>query len=304
MKTMPYLAGACLLAGGAAAQAAPRTSANYSLVAEVADAGGRQATSANYTHDGSTAGVAGLSAVAAPLQTAKHGYVGQLYEVTGFIVNAAAPDVDEAATLQLGAWQLLDDATFLAVAPAAVSWAVVTGPITGISATGLASAGLVYQDTPATVQGTLGAATAPLNLTVRDTLPDNFGIYADDGITDSWQVQFFGLDSPLAGPAGNPDGDLHDNLFEFIAGLDPTDANSVFRLSIAAVPGQPGQKRLIFTPRLDDRTYAVKFRLELTAGEWLPLAASAFADAGDERTVTDLDASGPRRFYQVEITRP
>ena len=42
-------------------------------------------------------------------------------DVTDFVINAAAATVNEAGTLQLGAWQLLDDATYLSVAPTAVT---------------------------------------------------------------------------------------------------------------------------------------------------------------------------------------
>jgi hypothetical protein len=39
-------------------------------------------------------------------------------------------------------------------------------------------------------------------------------------------------------------------------------------------------------------------------GMSLPLGSFIFSDAGDERTVTDLDAGGARKFYSVEITKP
>ena len=284
--------------------AGPRTSASYSILAETADTGGLRTTSANYTSDGSAGGVAGISTVALPAQIAKHGYVAQLFEITDFVINAAAPSVAEADTLQLGAWQLLDDATYLSVAPTEVTWEVVVGPITGISAEGVASAGLVYQDTLATVRGTLGTDDYAIGITVLDTLPDNFGLYAGDGLGDGWQVQYFGLENPLAAPAQNPDGDAHDNYFEFIAGLDPTNANSVFRLRIENVAGQPAQKRLIFSPRLTDRAYVVKMRPSLLTGSYLPLVSFTFSDSGPERTVTDLNATGSAKFYTVEITRP
>jgi hypothetical protein len=77
------------LALAAAAHAGPRTSANYTIVADVADGGGQRVASANYTNDGSAGGVTGISAVPAPSATAKHGYIGQLYEVTALQLVAA-----------------------------------------------------------------------------------------------------------------------------------------------------------------------------------------------------------------------
>ena len=68
--------------------------------------------------------------------------------------------------------------------------------------------------------------------------------------------------------------------------------------------GQPNQKAMIFSPRFTDRTYVVKFKLDLTGGTWSPLPSSTFSDNGHERTVTDLSATGAKKFYQVEITKP
>ena len=284
--------------------AGERISANYSITADTADAGGLRATSANYTHVGSAPRVAGISAVAAPVETAKHGYLGQLFEIAGLLVNAAQPSVNEGASLQLGAWQLLDDATFLATDASAVTWGIVSGPITSVSAAGLVTAGLVYQNTSATVEGTFGGFNGSLNFTVLDSIPDNFGTYAGDGLGDDWQVQYFGLPpNANAAPARDPDGDGLSNLLEFTAGLVPTDPASTFHIRIAPVPGQPLQKRVIFSPRLDGRTYIVE-SLPMLGGAWQPLATSTQSDNGSERTVTDLDATGAKKFYRVEITRP
>lgn len=68
-------------------------------------------------------------------------------------------------------------------------------------------------------------------------------------------------------------------------------------LSIAPVPGLPLQKNIIFTPRFTDRTYVVKFRSDLATG-------TTQSDSGSERTVTDPNATGAKKFYQVEITKP
>ncbi len=287
-----------------AAHAGPRTSASYTIATETADAGGRRSTSASYKNDSSTGGVTGISTIASPAETAKQGYIGQLYDVTGLVVNSAALTVNETATLQLAAWQLLDDASLLAVSANSVAWGVVSGPITGISAAGLATAGTVYQNTAASVQGAFGGFTGTLNLTVLDTIADNFGSYAGDGIGDDWQVQYFGLNNPNAGPNVDFDGTGQTNLFKYIAGLNPLDVNSRFVLNIAPVSGQPSQKNLIFSPRFSDRTYVVKYRPDLTSGSWTTLTGTTQADNGSERTVTDPSATGPRKFYRIEITKP
>ena len=65
-----------------------------------------------------------------------------------------------------------------------------------------------------------------------------------------------------------------------------------------------GQKVLIFTPRFDGRTYTVKSKPNSPTATWEPLANFSISDVGEIRSVTDLDATGTTKFYQVEITKP
>ena len=286
--------------------AGPRTSASYNIITDTADAGGRRATSASYTNDGSAGLVAGVSTVASPAETAKNGYIGQLYEVTGLTLTAVTLNVNETASDQLAAWQAFDDATFLAVPAASVAWSVASGPLTGINASGLATAGTVYQNTAATAQGIYLGNTGTLALTVLNVNLDNFGAYASDGLDDAWQVQYFGQPpNANAGPTADVSGTGQTNLFKYIAGLNPLDANSRFTLAIQSVPGQPTQKNLIFTPRFTDRTYTITSKPSLTTGSFAPLTnPSAPSDSGQQRTITDLSATGTPKFYRVEITKP
>ena len=189
-----------------AAHAGPRTSANYTIATDAADAGGKRATSVSYTNDGSAGLLAGISTVAAPAETAKSGYIGQLFDVVGFTVNASPSTVNEGATRQVSGAQLLDDATLLAINAVSVTWSAAS-PLT-INVSGLATAGIVYQNTMALVQGTYAGSTGSINLTVLDSIADNFGGYAGDGVGDDWQVQHFGQPpNPAAGPLLDPDGD-------------------------------------------------------------------------------------------------
>lgn len=286
------------------AHGATRISANYSLAAEVADSGGQRTASANYTNDGSAGAIAGVASAAAPEATARAGYVSQLFEITGLALNAAPANVNETATCQLGVWQVLDDASFIAVSPASVAWSVVTGPLTGIAAAGLATAGTVYQDSSATVQGVCGGFTGTLNLTVLNVLPDNFGSYAGDGLDDAWQTQYFGTNHSAAGPLRDPDGDGQSNQLEFTAGTGPTDPNSRFHCRLEPVPGQPGRMRLVFSPRWVERSYAIVTSTTLQANGWATLTNATTSDNGTERTVTDTSAIGSRKFYRVQVVKP
>lgn len=287
-----------------ASHAGPRNSTNYSVPTETADAGGSRTTSTAYTNDGSFGCITGISTVAAPAQTAKNGYLGQLTEVTALQLAATPATVNETATRQLSAAELLDDDSRNTLAATDVTWSVVSGPLSGIDTSGLATAATVYQDTAATAQGAFAGVTGTLVLTVLDTIADNFGSYAGDSLDDDWQFQFFGLDNPLAAPLLDPDCDGQNNAFEFTAGLIPTNPLSRFTLTIAPVPGQPGQKNIVFEPIVADRTYTVMTSLDLSPDSWDPLTSGSITNNGDQRTVTDPSAIETKKFYKVEITRP
>ena len=276
----------------------------YEKTASAIDAGGRRSSSVSYSHAGSVGGIVGISTAAAPAETAKHGYMGQLVEVTGLQLSASPATVNETATRQLTAVQVLDDATTLAVNPNSIAWSVVTGPIGSISSTGLATASTVYQNTGATVQGSFAGHTGQLGLTVANVTSDDYQAYAADGIDDDWQVFHFGMPpNANAGPGADPDHDGQHNLFEFVAGVLPNDAASRFLLRIEPVTGQPLQKKLIFSPRLTDRTYTVESNTNLGVS-WPTLPGTSFSDNGTERTVIDPNASEPKKFYRVNITKP
>lgn len=87
-----------LLASIVFLHAGPRTSASYSISTDTTGAGGKRTTSASYTNDGNAGGVAGTSTVTSPAETAKSGYIGQLYDVTDLILTAASLNVNEGAT--------------------------------------------------------------------------------------------------------------------------------------------------------------------------------------------------------------
>jgi PKD repeat protein len=54
----------------------------------------------------------------------------------------------------------------------------------------------------------------------------------------AWQVQYFGSASnPAAGPNADPDGDGMSNMAEFLAGTDPTNGASAFRITSIAQAG-------------------------------------------------------------------
>ena len=268
-----------------------------------------QAQLANYTEVGNFDEVTGITVSASSRYTAKHGFIGQLYEVMGLEVLTGTGPVDEGAERQLTGRPVLDDGTTFALLASDVNWSVVSGPVTGISAAGLARAGTVFADATAVVQGQWRGFTDSSTLQVRNVTSDDFGTYAGDGLADDWQVQFFGLNNPEAAPLLDPDGDGQNNRFEFLAGVVPTDQASRFRwrLELAAAPA--GVRQLVFSPYLADRIYTIRYTQELsgTSLQWETLLPNVndVMDVGQERRVLDATSSGEaKRYYKMEIKKP
>jgi hypothetical protein len=178
-------------------------------------------------------------------------------------------------------------------------------PLSGINASGVATATNVYQNTPATVYGYYLGVTSNTLVRVLDSNPDNYGIYASDNIPDWWQVQFFGLNNPNGVGSADADGTGQNNLFKYVAGLDPTNPASVFVLKIASVNGQPNQKNLIFNPEVGGRIYTPQFRTNLVSGSWATLTGIGGPTTNvNQVTVTDLGATQTQKFYRVDISLP
>ncbi len=135
-------------------------------------------------------------------------------------------------------------------------------------------------------------------------------IYADatfdgngDGIPDSWQIRYFG--SPGASNACascDADGTGQNNLFKYVAGLDPTNPASVFVLGIAGVANVPA---VSFSPVVSNRTYTVQFTTNMTGAVWAPLVGYGGPTTNGSRvTITDPTATPPDRFYRISISTP
>ncbi len=171
MKLRALLA---LWLGLGAAQAAPRTSADYEIPVEALGDGGR-AMSADgvYVNDGNFSGIVGI---AMPLDgdiILRSGYAGQLYEVQSFAVSAPAnpPTVVGGATVQLTGSAALDDGTLLTPPLGDIAWSNTGAGLTGVSTTGLATAAAVSTPASATVQAVFAGLPAMLDISVLVATP-------------------------------------------------------------------------------------------------------------------------------------
>ncbi len=194
------------------------------------DAGGRHSTSANYAIDDSMGDITGISTATLPPETLKHGYIGQLYSVASLTVTALPSNVSEMGNCQLSATAVLDDSTILVLTGSNVIWSSPGFPVASISAGGLLTPSAVYTDTAAVVRGYYLGASNTVGVVVLNTNPDNFGNYASDGIPDAWQIQYFGLNNPEGVATADADGTGQDNLFKYLAGLNPTNPVSALRI--------------------------------------------------------------------------
>jgi hypothetical protein len=202
-----------------AAQAA--TSENYALEPAALDNGGVGTSSANYRADAS---VAAGGAVSSEQYSDRTGFAGQLDDAvaTSIVITAPLLEVEEGGTCQLGASLVYDDQTTSALPPASLTWSVLSGPISAISSAGLITGGPVYQNSPALVSAVFQGFSTTQEVSVNNTDGDNFGSYANDGLPDVWQVQYFGAPpNAKAAPLADPDGDGFTNLQAFAFGMNP-----------------------------------------------------------------------------------
>jgi uncharacterized delta-60 repeat protein len=130
-----------------------------------------------------------------------------------------------------------------------------------------------------------------------------------DGLPDGWTLQYFGHATGQSNDGSravdDASGTGQNNRFKYLAGLDPTNPASIFRLAITNVSEQTDEATIAFSPRWIDRTYALQLRPSLTTGSaWTGLVAAATNDSGDTRTITDFGAADSSRFYRVWITWP
>jgi hypothetical protein len=262
------------------------------------DGGGQRSTSASYTMDGSLGGIAGIEGSGA--DTNKAGYIGQLTEVVSMTATGTPATINQGATSQLTGTATLDDTTVTALAGSDIAWAAVTYPFQSVDGNGLLTAvANVYASPVGNVYGSYLGATS--NATVQV-----LGPWANSGIPDSWYAQYFGpAPNSSAAPTADFDGTGQNNLFKYVAGLDPTNPASVFVLKIAGVTGQPGQKALTWTPLATGRTYSPEYRTNLTFGSYAALAGYTGPTTNSPQvSVTDVNATEKNKFYHIRISYP
>jgi beta-glucosidase len=118
-----------------------------------------------------------------------------------------------------------------------------------------------------------------------------------------WQILHFGsTTNPAAAPEAGDGGSGQNNLFKYVAGLDPTNPASVFELNLAVDSNAPS---LRFGPVWSDRLYRVEARTSLVEGIWTTVAPdTAPAGSTGQWIIPDTNAPAGSTYYRIGITRP
>lgn len=276
----------------------PAAAATPTLAHSAVTAGGRQ-TIGTVVVNSAIGGIGGSASVAS--FSARHGFTGQLTDVESVAVSGSPTTVNEATTRQLAAMATFTDSTVLPLTGTTATWSVGSGALASVSSTGLATAATVYQDTNGIARADYLGQFGTLMLSVLNVSNDDFGSYAGDGIDDAWQVQYFGIGNASAAATADPDGDGQNNLFEYLAGTNPTSSGSAFTLGVT---GSSGQRTVTFAPVITGRTYTLEFTTNLTTRVFGTLLGGTTVDSSGTRAVTDATTTNSARYYRVKITLP
>jgi len=118
-----------------------------------------------------------------------------------------------------------------------------------------------------------------------------------DGLPDDWEQQYFGNPTAVQ-PDDDPDGDGFDNLQEFLAGTDPTNAASAMRIT-AITPA--GSDLVIDYDAVANKQYELQFTDDLSTSNWVGIATNAILTTGAAQFTAAGAAGLSNRFYRVRL---
>lgn len=215
---------AAILCSASEAGAQSRSSTNYTVESESLSSGVAEAESNSYSS---------MTSLGLPEPTGQSGgpyeatseFSGQLAVPVGFAVAGPA-EVNETRSAVFTPALGFDDGTYnpLASDPSD-SFSIDPGsPYAAIdSDSGIVQTAAVFEDVWLTVNLQRGGVQVTRLFEIANTIADNFGSYALDGIDDAWQNFHFGMDNPNAAPNQDPESDGLNNLQEYLFRLHPNE---------------------------------------------------------------------------------
>ena len=160
----------------------------------------------------------------------------------------------------------------------------------------------VYNGTVTILGGSnIFAASNLASASFQVSLADSVG----DGIPDWWRQLYFGGDGSSTNYQScatcDADATGQDNQFKYVVGLNPTNRESIFALTITngALPA------LLFGPVSGGRIVTPQFSDELSSGVWQPFSSPIRTQTnGSQFVIVDPDPLPFQRFYRIQIGFP
>jgi hypothetical protein len=118
-----------------------------------------------------------------------------------------------------------------------------------------------------------------------------------NGLPDPWEQQYWGTNGVNHNRNTDGDGDGLKDYAEFVAGTNPTLANSHLRVSSYHV--QANGMIVLQWPSVAGRIYQVQGSTDLV--NWTPLSTWIQASSGTTLYSPPPPPSGPPRFYRIEV---
>ena len=160
----------------------------------------------------------------------------------------------------------------------------------------------------------LPEASATYYIAFEARSESGYGVCIDDvavypaltalGTPYEWLTQYNLTDGDLTfdeAEALDSDGDSFFNWQEFIAGTDPTNAASAFRI-LGVDPGPP--VTVTFEPATPARDYTLQYVDDLVNGVWRDVPGQGPRSGGDGVDAMEDVGDAPARFYRIRVELP
>lgn len=123
----------------------------------------------------------------------------------------------------------------------------------------------------------------------------------EDGMPNDWEIQYFGGYTNAVAEV-DADGDGLDNLSEYISGYDPTDSNSVFKVTGYEAPPAGSSAPFILTWNpVAGRFYTVGYNDNLLTSDFAEIPDAIDLPYTQNSYTDTVDRIGSMHFYRVEV---